>query len=61
MIDTKTGIVTNGRSTDAVAASIRFLLEDPARTRAMGNRGREWVEEKWTWHTAAQPLIDLLS
>ncbi|MFC5281115.1 glycosyltransferase family 4 protein [Arcanobacterium canis] len=61
VIDTKTGIVTNGRSTDAVAASIRFLLEDPARTRAMGNRGREWVEEKWTWHTAAQPLIDLLS
>ncbi|MDP9801610.1 phosphatidylinositol alpha-1,6-mannosyltransferase [Arcanobacterium wilhelmae] len=61
VLDGETGIVTNGRSADAVAAAIEYLLEEPARAAAMGSRGREWVEQEWTWSKAAVPLLDLLS
>ena len=36
------------------------LLDDPARARAMGAAGREWVEQRWSWTTIAATFAELL-
>jgi phosphatidylinositol alpha-1,6-mannosyltransferase len=54
--DGDTGIVVDGTSVDAVAAAVSELLSDPARTHAMGARGRQWVEREWSWDRS----VDLL-
>ena len=44
-----------------VFAGKDWLLRDPAGARAMGEKGRAWVERDWTWDQAAaklQALID---
>ena len=59
--DGETGYVVPGRDTAVLAARISELLRDPARARAMGEKGRAWIERDWTWdHAAAklQALID---
>jgi phosphatidyl-myo-inositol dimannoside synthase len=61
IIEGETGYVVPGRDVDGVAARIIGLLRDPAGARAMGEKGRAWVERDWTWDQAAarlQALID---
>jgi len=36
------------------------LLNDPVRAKAMGERGRAWVEEQWQWDSIAARLRRLL-
>ncbi len=55
-----TGTVVEPRSPDAVATAIAGLLADPARARAMGAAGREWVEQRWSWTSIADTFADLL-
>ena len=43
------GIVTPSGDGQAVAAAIRELLADPGRARAMGKRGRAYIERHLTW------------
>jgi colanic acid biosynthesis glycosyl transferase WcaI len=43
------GIVTPAGDGQAVAAAIRELLADPGRARAMGERGRAYIERHLTW------------
>ena len=45
---------------DEQVEAIRSLLEDPARARAQGARGRAFVEEKYDWEKCLDPLDDLL-
>lgn len=45
----ETGIVVNGRSGNALVAALSYLLEDPKRAKAMGARGKKWVDEAWRW------------
>jgi phosphatidyl-myo-inositol dimannoside synthase len=52
----ETGYVVPGRDTAALAARITGLLQDPAGARAMGEKGRAWVERDWTWDGAAARL-----
>ncbi|MFY9263549.1 MAG: glycosyltransferase family 4 protein [Actinomycetaceae bacterium] len=59
--DGETGLVVNGRSVDAVASAVQYLLADPERARAMGRAGTQWVDEHWRWSDVARPLIELLS
>ena len=59
--DGETGHVVDGTDVAAVARSIVELLDDPARAKAMGAAGREWVEHEWTWDAAAARLSDLLA
>lgn len=61
VLDGETGVVVNGRSVTAIARAVEYLLEDPKRARAMGERGREWVDQEWRWSDVAKPLIELLS
>ncbi|MDO4887291.1 MAG: glycosyltransferase family 4 protein [Actinomycetaceae bacterium] len=51
-----TGLVAAGRSVDALVASIRYLLNDTVRSKAMGEAGRRWVNSSWRWSTLAAPL-----
>jgi phosphatidylinositol alpha-1,6-mannosyltransferase len=59
--DGGTGHVVDGTDIGAVARAIVDLLSDPARAKAMGAAGRDWVEREWTWDAAATKLGALLA
>ena len=58
--DGETGLVVDGRDRPAVAAAIVELLDDPDRRAAMGEAGRRWVEEVWSWDAIADRFRALL-
>jgi phosphatidyl-myo-inositol dimannoside synthase len=60
ILDGESGYVVPGRSVPAVAARVTELLADPARARAMGEKGRAWVERDWNWDQAAARLRAVL-
>jgi phosphatidylinositol alpha-1,6-mannosyltransferase len=64
VLEGETGWVVHG-GPPAVAAResaerIVALLQDPELRRRTGERGREWVEEKWRWDLLAEKLRTLL-
>ncbi|HET6859791.1 MAG TPA: glycosyltransferase family 4 protein [Streptomyces sp.] len=60
VLEGETGWVVRGGSAEESADRIVTLLQDPELRRRMGERGREWVEEKWRWDLLAQKLKALL-
>jgi phosphatidyl-myo-inositol dimannoside synthase len=56
----ETGLVVDGESVPAVADAVAALLADPVRARAMGDKGRSWVEREWRWSVQAGRLDALL-
>ncbi|MBC2904536.1 glycosyltransferase family 4 protein [Streptomyces cupreus] len=60
VLDGETGWVVRGGSPDQAADRIVTLLGDAELRRRMGERGREWVEEKWRWDLLAERLKELL-
>jgi phosphatidylinositol alpha-1,6-mannosyltransferase len=60
ILDGETGYVVPGRSGPALAERITGLLADPDRARAMGERGRAWIEQEWDWPRVAGRLSALL-
>ncbi|MDO4908754.1 MAG: glycosyltransferase family 4 protein [Corynebacterium sp.] len=59
-VSTGTGIVVNGRDLDAIYSAIAELLENKDLATAMGEAGRDWVCENWTWEIMGQRLRDIL-
>jgi phosphatidylinositol alpha-1,6-mannosyltransferase len=59
--DGSTGHIVGGRDLDAVTDAVAGLLADPARARAMGAAGREWMRRDWTWPVQVQRLRTLLT
>ncbi len=59
--DGVTGHVVDPRSPAAVAAALTGLLDDHARSAAMGAAGRAWVEQRWSWATIGATFADLLA
>ncbi|MCC5481161.1 glycosyltransferase family 4 protein, partial [Streptomyces barringtoniae] len=59
VLDGETGWVVRGGEPAAAADRIVALLGDPELRRRMGERGRQWVEEKWRWDLLAEKLKDL--
>jgi phosphatidylinositol alpha-1,6-mannosyltransferase len=57
----ETGVVVPGRTADTLAGQVIGLLADPARAKAMGDKGRSWVEREWTWDRQAARLDALLT
>ena len=43
---------------EALAATIRRGLDDPALRAAVGARGRQRVVERWTWRRCAEQTVD---
>lgn len=60
VLDGETGWVVRGGSPEEAADRIVVLLGDAELRRRMGERGREWVEEKWRWDLLAERLKTLL-
>jgi phosphatidylinositol alpha-1,6-mannosyltransferase len=61
ILDGETGYVVPGRDVAALAERITGLLADPARARAMGQRGLAWVEQEWDWSRVGGRLDAILS
>lgn len=58
--DGVTGHVVDGTDVDEVARRIIERLEDPDGSRTMGEQGRRWVQQEWSWERQAQILTRLL-
>lgn len=59
--DGETGLVTDGRRVAQVAEALVRMLRSPERAAAMGEAGRRWVAERWTWEASARHLERLLT
>ncbi|MEU4823902.1 glycosyltransferase family 4 protein [Actinomadura sp. NPDC023710] len=60
VLDGETGLVVPGRSVPDVGEAVAGLLADPDRARAMGEKGRAWIEREWRWDVQASRLGNLL-
>ena len=60
VLDGETGFVVDGTDLQQVADRIAMLLKDSELAHAMGARGRQWVEQRWTWPVVSGRLTDLL-
>lgn len=60
LIEGETGYAVDGRSASEVARAIKILLSDPARAKAMGERGRKWIAQEWEWKHWSAELNKLL-
>lgn len=58
--DGVTGIVVDGTNINAIAAAIVRVLSDPAKKKAMGAAGSEWVATGWTWEIWSTKFAQLL-
>jgi phosphatidyl-myo-inositol dimannoside synthase len=56
VLDGETGYVVDGRASLEVAESLVGLLADRASAAAMGERGRAWVSEEWSWDRSVSRL-----
>ncbi|MEW5355604.1 glycosyltransferase family 4 protein [Streptomyces sp. 16-176A] len=61
VLDGETGWVVRGAGPEEAADRIVTLLGDAELRRRMGERGREWVLEKWRWDLLAERLKELLA
>ncbi|MGC4955441.1 glycosyltransferase family 4 protein [Actinomadura citrea] len=60
VLDGETGLVVPGRSVPDIGEAVAGLLADPDRARAMGEKGRAWIEREWRWDVQASRLGNLL-
>ncbi|MFC4497520.1 glycosyltransferase family 4 protein [Streptomyces ovatisporus] len=60
VLDGETGWVVRGGSPEETAERVGALLKDPALRARMGEKGREWVVERWRWDALAEQLKALL-
>jgi glycosyltransferase involved in cell wall biosynthesis len=54
---TRCGLVVDATRPEAIAAAIERLVGDPGEARAMGQRGRTAVEERYNWSVSADVLL----
>jgi phosphatidylinositol alpha-1,6-mannosyltransferase len=59
--DGETGYVVGGRDVATLSARLITLLQDPAGAKAMGEKGRAWVERDWNWELIASRLRTLIN
>ncbi|MGH3244686.1 MAG: glycosyltransferase family 4 protein, partial [Trebonia sp.] len=60
ILEGETGYVVGGRDVNALAGRLTALLADPAGAKAMGEKGRAWVERDWNWDVTASRLRTLI-
>jgi phosphatidylinositol alpha-1,6-mannosyltransferase len=60
VLDGETGYVVDGRSSITVAERLVGLLTDGEAASAMGERGRAWVSEEWSWQRSVAGLTRML-
>lgn len=60
VINGETGLLSPQGDAACLVASLRALIADPVRRRAMGSRGRERVEQHFTANQAAQKISAII-
>ena len=60
ILEGETGFAVDGLKPLEVAEAITTILEDPARARSMGARGREWIVQEWEWKRWSKEFNALL-
>lgn len=55
-----TGVIVDGRDVSQVASALDELLTDSEQRKAMGARGREWMEREWSWQVIGARFRHLL-
>jgi phosphatidylinositol alpha-1,6-mannosyltransferase len=61
VLNQQTGLVVSGRNQGELVDACVRLLGDAALAKQMGDAGRIWVEQHWTWDHAAATLHGLLA
>jgi phosphatidyl-myo-inositol dimannoside synthase len=61
VLEGKTGLVVDGTDVAAIAKACIELLSDPDRSQAMGQAGRKWIEQSWSWDLWAKEFTKTLS
>ena len=56
-----TGFVANGRDVDDIAAKAIEILSDKNLANQMGDSGRKWAEEYWSWENWGKKFSELLN
>jgi D-inositol-3-phosphate glycosyltransferase len=59
VLDGETGFLVDPEP-GAIAAAIDRLTADPGLAARLGRRGREWVEQRWSWEDAGRRLEAVL-
>jgi phosphatidylinositol alpha-1,6-mannosyltransferase len=60
ILEGETGYVVGGRDVTALSDRLIALLQDPAGAKAMGEKGRAWVERDWNWDVIASRLRTII-
>lgn len=60
VIQGKTGLVVDGTKVDAIARTINELLDNPAQLIVMGQAGRAWTIERWSWQIWGERFSEVL-
>ena len=61
VIDGETGYLVDGTNTAEIAGRIAYLFANPDIAKKMGEAGRNWVTQEWTWDQNFKKLDGLLS
>ena len=61
VVDGATGYLVDGTNTAEIADRIAYLFANPDVAKKMGNAGRNWVTQEWTWDQNFKKLDGLLS
>lgn len=60
VVDGVTGIVVDGTNINEISGAIVRVLSDPAKMKAMGAAGSEWVTSGWSWEIWSSKFARLL-
>ena len=61
VLDGETGYLVDGNNTGEIAQRISFLISNPDVAKQMGEAGRNWVTQEWSWDQNFKKLNGLLS
>jgi phosphatidylinositol alpha-1,6-mannosyltransferase len=61
VINGETGFLVDGTNTSEIAGRIAYLFANPDVAKKMGEAGRNWVTQEWTWDQSFKKLDGLLS
>jgi glycosyltransferase involved in cell wall biosynthesis len=53
------GLLVDPQSPEAIAEAMQWILDHPAESQAMGERGRQAILTRYNWEAEAKKLIDL--
>lgn len=61
VVNGETGFLVDGTNTAEIAGRIAYLFANPDVVKGMGEAGRNWVTQEWTWDQSFKKLDGLLS